>query len=136
MSKSDPNPNGYIRLLDDRDTVIRKFKRAVTDSESEIRYDKENKKGVSNLLDIYSAVSGKTIAEAETEFAGKGYGDFKLAVGEAVADVLEPVQKRFEELGADRAYVESVYKKGAEMAARIANRTMRKVHKKVGFIAK
>ena len=136
MSKSDPNPNGYIRLLDDRDTVIRKFKRAVTDSESEIRYDKENKKGVSNLLDIYSAVTGKTIAEAETEFAGKGYGDFKLAVGEAVADVLAPVQKRFEELGADKAYVESVYKKGAEMAERIANRTMRKVHKKVGFIAK
>ena len=93
MSKSSENTNGTIFINDDRDTVIRKFKRAVTDSDSEVRYDPENKPGVSNLLSIYTAFSGKSIEEAEREFAGRGYGDFKLAVGEAVADKLAPVQK-------------------------------------------
>lgn len=135
MSKSDPNPNGCIRLLDDRDTIIRKFKRAVTDSGSEIKCAAD-KPGVTNLLSIYSAVTDKTIEEAEKEFAGKGYGEFKLAVGEAVADTLAPVQTEFQRLQGDKAFVESVYKKGAEAASYIANKTLRKVYKKVGFIAK
>lgn len=135
MSKSDPNPNGCIRLLDDKDTIIRKFKRAVTDSGSEIKCS-EDKKGVTNLLTIYSAVTEKTISESEKEFEGKGYGEFKLAVGEAVADALAPVQTEFKRLQGDKAYVESIYKKGAETANYIAQKTLRKVYKKVGFIAK
>ncbi len=135
MSKSDPNPNGCIRLLDDRDTIIRKFKRAVTDSGSEIKCAAD-KPGVTNLLSIYSAVTDKTIEDAEKEFSGLGYGEFKLAVGEAVADTLAPVQAEFQRLQGDKAFVESVYKKGAEAASYIANKTLRKVYKKVGFIAK
>jgi len=135
MSKSDPNPNGCIRLLDDKDTIIRKFKRAVTDSGSEI-VASADKPGVTNLLSIYSAVTDKTVKESEQEFCGKGYGDFKLAVGEAVADALAPVQSEFSRLQNDKAYVESVYKKGAEVANYIASKTLRKVYKKVGFIAK
>ncbi len=135
MSKSDPNPNGCIKMLDDKDTIIRKFKRAVTDSGSEVKASPE-KPGVTNLLSIYSAVTDKTIEESEKEFAGFGYGDFKLAVGEAVADALAPVQAEFTRLQSDKAYVESVYKKGAETANYLANKTLRKVYKKVGFIAK
>lgn len=135
MSKSDPNPNGCIKLLDDKDTIIRKFKRAVTDSGSEIKCAAD-KPGVTNLLSIYSAVTNKTVEEAEKEFAGVGYGAFKLAVGEAVADALMPVQTEFRRLQGDKAFVESVYKKGAEAAGYIANKTLRKVYKKVGFIAK
>ncbi len=135
MSKSDPNPNGCIFLLDDKDTIIRKFKRAVTDSGSEVTASPD-KPGVTNLLSIYSAVTEKSIKEAEQEFCGKGYGDFKLAVGEAVADALSPVQAEFKRLSGDKAYVESVYKKGAEQAEYLANKTLRKVYKKVGFIAK
>jgi tryptophanyl-tRNA synthetase len=132
MSKSDPNPNGYIAILDDRDTVIRKFKRAVTDSESDVAC-REGKDGINNLLSIYSAVTGKSIAAAEKEFAGKGYGDFKLAVGETVADCLAPIQQKFRQLEGDKEYVRQVYQNGAEKAARLAERTMRKVYKKVGF---
>lgn len=132
MSKSDPNPNGYIAMLDDKDTIVRKFKRAVTDSESEIVF-RDGKDGINNLLTIYSAVTGKTIDESVKEFEGKGYGDFKLAVGEAVADCLAPIQKKFYELSKDKAYVENVYKTGAERASYLAWKTMRKVYKKVGF---
>lgn len=135
MSKSDPNPNGFIRMLDDRDTIIKKFKRAVTDSGNEIKCDPE-KKGVTNLLSIYSAVTNQSLESAEREFEGKGYGEFKLAVGEAVADALAPVQTEFNRLSGDKAYVESVYKKGAEVANYLASKTLRKVYKKVGFIAK
>ena len=135
MSKSDPNPNGFIRLLDDTDTIMRKFKRAVTDSDNTIKASPE-KPGVTNLLSIYSAVTDKTIEEAEREFEGFGYGDFKLAVGEAVASTLKPLQTEFEKLSKDKAYVESVYKKGAEFANYLSNKTLRKVYKKVGFIAK
>ena len=135
MSKSDPNPNGCIYLLDDTDTIIRKFKRAVTDSGSEIKAGAE-KPGITNLLSIYSAVTNKTVEEAEKEFEGRGYGDFKLAVGEAVADCLKPMQTEFKRLQGDKAYVESVYKKGAETANFLAQKTLRKVYKKVGFIAK
>ena len=132
MSKSDPNPNGYIAMLDDRDTIMRKFKRAVTDSESEIVF-RDGKDGINNLLTIYSAVTGKTIDESVKEFDGKGYGDFKLAVGEAVADCLAPIQQKFNELSKDKAYVENVYKTGAERASYLAWKTLRKVYKKVGF---
>ena len=135
MSKSDPNPNGCIKMLDDRDTIIRKFKRAVTDSGSEIKCAPD-KPGVTNLLSIYSAVMNKTVEEAEKDFEGKGYGEFKLAVGEAVADTLAPVQAEFFRLQKDKQFVESVYKKGAETANYLANKTLRKVYKKVGFIAK
>ena len=132
MSKSDTNANATILLLDDTDTIIRKFKRAVTDSESEARYAEE-KPGISNLMDIYSAVTGKTYEEIEKEFAGKGYGDFKLAVGETVADHLKPLQERYEQLMKDKAYIESMIKQNDEKAAYYANKTLRKVQKKVGL---
>ena len=132
MSKSDTNANATILLLDDTDTIIRKFKRAVTDSESEVRYA-EDKPGISNLMDIYSAVTGKTYEEIEKEFAGKGYGDFKLAVGETVADHLKPLQERYEQLMKDKAYIESMIKQNDEKAAYYANKTLRKVQKKVGL---
>ena len=132
MSKSDTNANATILLLDDTDTIIRKFKRAVTDSESEVRYAEE-KPGISNLMDIYSAVTGKTYEEIEKEFAGKGYGDFKLAVGETVADHLNPLQERYEQLMKDKAYIESMIKQNDEKAAYYANKTLRKVQKKVGL---
>ncbi len=133
MSKSDENANATILLLDDTDTIIRKFKRAITDSESEVRYDAENKPGISNLMDIYSAVTGKSYEEIEQEFAGKGYGDFKLAVGEAVAEELKPLQTRYAELMKDKAYIESMIKMNDEKAAYYANKTLRKVQKKVGL---
>ena len=133
MSKSAENVNGSVFISDDRDTVIRKFKRAVTDSDACVKYDPQNKPGVSNLLSIYSVFSGKTVAECEREFEGKGYGDFKLAVGEAVADKLAPIQAEQARLLADRDYLDGVLKDGAESAARRANRTLSKVYKKIGF---
>lgn len=132
MSKSDENVNATIMLLDDKDTIIRKFKRAVTDSEAEVRYG-EDKPGISNLMDIYGCVTGKTNNEITAEFAGKGYGDFKLAVGETVADELAPLQKRYEELLKDKAYIENCIKENDAKAAYFANKTLRKVHKKIGL---
>ena len=132
MSKSDENENAVVRILDPRDVIIRKFKRAVTDSGSEVRRD-EDKPGVSNLMTIYGAFTGKSDEEIEREFEGKGYGDFKLAVGEACADALAPVQAEFDRLLADKAYLESIMKAGAEDAAYAASRTMSKVRRKVGF---
>lgn len=133
MSKSAENPNGSVFLSDDRDTVIRKLKRAVTDSENSVRYDPENKAGVSNLLTIYSAFGGKSIEEAEREFDGKGYGDFKLAVGEVVADRLAPLQAEQQRLLADKDYLNSVMLDGAQRAEKIARKTLSKVYKKIGF---
>ncbi len=135
MSKSDENPNGFVTLDDDRDTILRKFQRAVTDSGAEVRYDTEEKPGVSNLLSIYCAFTGKTIEGAERDFAGKGYGEFKLAVGEVVADALAPIRAEHGRLLADKAYLNGVMKRGAEAAARIAYRTLAKVYRKVGFYA-
>ena len=112
---------------------MRKFKRAVTDSEAEVRYA-EGKDGINNLLTIYSVVTGKSIAEAEAEFAGKGYGDFKLAVGEAVADHLKPIRDRFAELRSDKAQLESFYHAGADKALYVSQKTLSKVYKKIGFI--
>lgn len=133
MSKSAENPNGVIFLDDDKDTIIRKFKRAVTDSDASIKYDPENKAGVSNLLTIYSVFSGKSIKEAESEFAGRGYGEFKLAVGEAVADKLAPIQAEQAKLLADKTYLDGVLKSGAERAGRVADKTLAKVYRKIGF---
>ena len=133
MSKSAENPNGSVFMSDDKDTVIRKFRRAVTDSDSDIRYAPEEKPGVSNLLSIYSVFSGKSVAEAEKEFAGAGYGEFKLAVGEAVAEKLEPLQKEQDRLLGDKAYLDGVLRSGMERAARAAGRTLKKVYKKIGF---
>ncbi len=133
MSKSDENANSCILILDDKDTIIRKFKRAVTDSEAEVCY-REGKDGINNLMTIYSAVTDKTFAEIESEFAGKGYGDFKLAVGEAVADHLQPVRDNFARIIADKAYLKDCYTKGAEKALRISQKTVSKVYRKVGFV--
>ena len=132
MSKSDENANATIRLLDDRDSIIRKFKRAVTDSDSVVRYG-EDKPGISNLMDIYSCVTGRSYKEIEKEFDGKGYGDFKLAVGEAVADELAPLQKRYEGLMAEKTYLDSMIKANDEKAQYYATKTLRKVQKKVGL---
>ena len=133
MSKSDENTNAVVYILDDKDTIIRKFKRAVTDSEAEIRFS-EDKPGVSNLMTIYSCFTGKNYDEIEREFAGKGYGDFKVAVGEATADALAPVQARFAELMADKAGLEAQMKRGAEEASYYARRTLSKIQKKLGFV--
>lgn len=134
MSKSDPNANSFILLTDDRDTIVRKFKRAVTDSDGVVRFDMAGKPGVSNLMTIYAAFTGKTMAEIETEFAGKGYGDFKMAVAETTADAICPVQEELQRILADKTYVDGVLKEGAERAARLANRTVSKVYRKVGLL--
>ena len=132
MSKSDENQNNIITLMDDPKVIMNKMKRAMTDSDTEVRFAEE-KPGISNLLSIYCAVTGKTIAEAEKEFAGAGYGTFKTAVGEAVVAELEPVQKRVKELEANKDYLDAIIKSGAEKASRLADRTLTKVQKKVGF---
>lgn len=132
MSKSDENPNASIYLMDDPDAIIRKFKRAVTDSDNEILYSEE-KPGIRNLIDIYGAVTGKTVAETEKEFASTGYGDFKLAVGEAVVDMLKPIQTRFAELGKNKEHIDGIIKTNAEKAGYYASKTLRKVQKKIGF---
>lgn len=134
MSKSDANLNAFISMNDTTDDIIRKFKRAVTDSESTIKYDPENKKGVSNLLSIYSLFSGKSIEEAEKEFDGKGYGEFKIAVGETVANVVAPIAAEKNRILKDKAYLNEVLKNGAEKANYLAQKMMRKVYKKVGLI--
>ena len=113
---------------------MRKFKRAVTDSEMSVKFDKENKPGISNLLTIYCASTGKTLEEAEAEFAGQGYGVFKPAVGEAVVELMRPIREESQRLLADKAYLESVYRQGAERAQYLANKTLSKVYRKIGFL--
>ncbi len=134
MSKS--QPEGCVILLDKPEDIMRKFKRAVTDSDTEhcVHYDKENKPGVSNLMQIYASATGKSYEEIEKEFDGQGYGKFKPAVGEAVVEALRPIREETERLLADKAYLEGVYRAGAEKAEYIANKTLRKVYKKVGFL--
>ena len=132
MSKSDENPNASIYLMDDPDTIMRKCKRAVTDSEAQILY-RDEQPGVKNLIDIYSACTGKTPEEVVKEFDGKGYGDFKTAVGEGVVSVLKPLQEEVARLEKDKAYIDSVIKNNAEKANYFAMKTLRKVQKKVGF---
>lgn len=133
MSKSDTNTNSFILMLDSPDTIMRTVKRAVTDSESCVRYA-EGKQGVKNLMSIYSAITGLDFQKIEDEFAGKGYGDFKQAVAEAIIAELEPVQSKYKEIINDKAYLEECYRKGGEMAQRISQRTLSKVMKKVGLI--
>ena len=132
MSKSDENPNASIYLMDDPDTIIRKFKRAVTDSGNEIVY-REDKPGIRNLMDIYGAAAGKSTEEIEREFDGRGYGEFKLAVGEAVVSVLRPLQDKVAQLEKDKAYLDGIIRENAKKANYYANKTLRKVQKKVGF---
>ena len=135
MSKSDDNENAYISLLDPPEVIQRKFKRAVTDSDGEIRFA-ENKPGVSNLISIYSAVTGKTVADIENEFAGQGYGALKSRVADAVCEELLPLQQRFEKIRADKAYLNDVMQSGAQRAAANAGRMLRKVYKKIGVAPK
>ena len=134
MSKSDANENNYILLTDSRDDIIKKLKKAVTDSGSEVRYDETGKPGVSNLINIYGAVKNMTVSEVEKEFEGLRYGDFKKAVGEAVADVLSPVQEKYREFAEDRPFLDSVLRQNSEIAFEAASRTLREVYEKVGFI--
>jgi tryptophanyl-tRNA synthetase len=136
MSKSDKDPGGCIYLMQKPDEIMRSFKRAITDSDTSVRFDTVQKPGVSNLMQIYSVASGLSYPEIENEFNGKGYGDFKNKVGEAVVELLRPIREEAEHLIADKAYLESIYKEGAEKAAYTANKTLRKVYKKVGFVEK
>lgn len=133
MSKSDANLNAFISMNDDKDTIIRKFKRAVTDSDNKIIFA-EDKPGISNLLTIYCAFTDKTLEEAEKEFDGCGYGDFKLKVGEVVADVVDPIRIEKNKLLENKDYLDAVLKNGAERAERLAYKTLAKVYKKVGLV--
>ena len=134
MSKSDQDPNGCVYILERPEDIARKFKRAVTDSEMSVRFDPEQKPGISNLMQIYSCAVGKTYEEIETEFAGQGYGVFKKTVGDAVIEMCRPIREETDRLLKDKAYLEQVYRSGAEKASYIASKTLRKVYKKVGFI--
>lgn len=135
MGKSDTNENAYVKILDDPDTIMRKFKRAVTDSEARVYFgDATEKAGINNLMTIYSAVTGLDFEKIEKEFEGKGYGDFKVAVAEAVIEELRPIRERFDELMSDKAQLEAMYKKGAEEASYLARKTLSKVKRKVGFV--
>lgn len=133
MSKSDENVNSWVAILDSKDDIIRKFKRAVTDSEARVCIG-ENKAGINNLIGIYSSITGKTAEETTKEFEGKGYGDFKLAVGEAVADELAPIKERYNTFISDKKQLEDIYRLGDQRAEYIANKTICKVMKKVGFV--
>ena len=133
MSKSDENENAVVRILDDRDTIIRKFRRAVTDSDAVVRYA-EGKDGINNLMTIYSACTGLSFEEIEAQFADKGYGEFKPAVAEAVIETLRPVRERYEQIIGEKDYLAEVAAKGAEKAQRIAHKTLMKAMKKVGYV--
>ena len=135
MSKSDENINSYVAVLDKPEVIMKKFRRAVTDSEACVKYG-EGKDGINNLMGIYSAVTGKTYEEIEKEFEGKGYGDFKTAVGEAVVEELRPVQERFSQFIKDKAYLKECYEKSAQIAEKISQRTLDKAVKKIGFVLK
>ena len=138
MSKSDHDQNGCVYLMERPEDIARKFKKAVTDSDTErcVRFAPEEKPGVANLMSIYSACTGKTFEEIEKEFDGQGYGAFKPAVGDAVVETLRPIREEAQRLMKDKAYLESVYRAGAEKASYIAEKTLRKVYKKVGFVAR
>jgi len=134
MSKSDENKSNFVALLDDPKTIIKKFKKATTDSGSEIYYDLENKPGVSNLLTIYSVISGKTIPEVEKHFEGKMYGHLKVELGELVVEYLEPMQKRFHEIRSEETELRNILSKGAEQAREQAQKTLKSVHEAIGFV--
>lgn len=134
MSKSDTNTSNFVLLTEDPEAIMKKFKKAVTDSEAEVRYDEENKPGVSNLINIYGAVTDKSVSDVEKEFEGARYGDFKMAVGQAVIDALTPIREKYEQLMNDKAYLNSVLKSGREKASEIASATLYDVYEKVGFV--
>lgn len=134
MSKSSTNPNDVIFIEDEPEVIIKKFKKAVTDSENKVRFDPENKPGVSNLMQIYSAITSKTMSDIEKEFDGKGYGDFKMAVANSVVERLKPVQEKYKELLGNKKYLEEIYEKGAENARKLASKTLREVKDKIGII--
>ena len=136
MSKSEDEDPGRVTLMDKPEDIMRLFKRAVTDCETEVRYDWDNKKGISNLMSIYSAATGRTYEQIEAEFAGRGYGDFKKAVGESVVEMLRPIREEATRLLADKAYLQKVCAEGAEKASYVAEKTLRKVYQKVGFVAR
>lgn len=133
MSKSDTNPNSCILVMDKPDDIIKKFKKAVTDSNSEVKY-RDAGTGIDNLMSMYSAITKKTFAETEAEFAGKGYGDFKMAVANAVVDELKPIQEKIGYFIKNKDYLESCYKKSAEKALEISEKTLKTVKEKIGFI--
>ncbi len=134
MSKSDENENAYVFILDSEDAIIRKFKRAVTDSEREIRYDEEKKPGVSNLISIYSAVTGKGFSDIEKEFSGSSYGELKEVVGQSVAQMLKPIQQKYNDLTANKDYLNSILKENSEKASYMARKTLSKVQRKIGLL--
>ncbi len=143
MSLDDPSskmsksvPDGCINLMDQPEVIMKKFKRAVTDCETAVKFDQANKPGISNLLTIYCAATGKTMDEAEAEFAGQGYGVFKPAVGEAVVELFRPIREEADRIMKDKAYLEGVYKTGAQRAQYLANKTLSKVQRKIGFVAR
>ena len=138
MSKSDDSNTGRVLLMDDPTVIMKQFKRAITDSDTErcVRYAPDEKPGVANLMQIYAAATGRSFDEIEREFDGQGYGAFKTAVGEAVVELLRPIQEEARRIMADKAYLEGVYRAGAEKASRVAEKTLRKVYKKVGFLAR
>ncbi len=134
MSKSDDNVNNFILITEGKDKIIKKFKKAVTDSGNEIIFDEENKPGISNLIKIYASITSKTVEEVQKEFENSRYGDFKMTVGNAVADTLEPIRIKYEELMQDKAYLDSVFKKGAERAKSMAEPMIDEVYRKIGFL--
>ncbi len=136
MSKSENEDTGRVLVMDSPETIMRAFKRAITDSETCVRFDRENKPGVSNLMSIYAACTGKSFAEIESEFAGQGYGTFKTTVGETVVETLRPIREEAQRLLKDKAYLQDVCRSGAERAGYVAEKTLRKVYKKVGFVAR
>lgn len=133
MSKSDPNENGYISILDTPEAIVRKIKRAVTDSDNLVAY-KEGKDGINNLINIYASLTKKSVADVESEFASSGYGVFKNAVAEAIIEELRPIRERYEDLKKNKDYIEQVYKTGAERASRLASKTLSKVYRRVGYV--
>lgn len=135
MSKSDENPNSYIAILDNPDVIVKKVKRAVTDSDNEVRYE-EGKDGIINLMSIYSSLTGETMQGIEEKFAGKGYGQFKTEVAEVVVESLKPIQERYHDLMNNKDYIQQIFTSGAEKALSISGKTLRKVYKKVGFVSK
>lgn len=134
MSKSDSNANNYVLIIEEPDSILKKFKKAVTDSGSEIRFDPEHKPGISNLLNIYATVQNITVGQAEQEFSGARYGDFKIAVGTAVAEMLAPVREEYRRLMADKPYLDGILRKNAQKAREIAEVTRKDVYDKVGLL--
>ncbi|MBO5924830.1 MAG: tryptophan--tRNA ligase [Clostridia bacterium] len=136
MSKSDSNANATISIIEDSDSIIKKFKKAVTDSDNRIAYSPQDKPGVSNLITIYSAMTGKSIVDAELEFEGQGYGTLKMRTADAVVERLRPIREEYDRLINDKAYLLDIAYKGADKASEIASVTLKKVYDKVGFVAK